>query len=362
MKVISIGLDKKVLVNGSENQNRQLEVGKLVDELHIIILGTKKVKSQKIGNTHIYSTGSASKILYFLDAIRLSRKIGKPDLISAQDPYDSGLVAYFVSKFVKAPLHLQVHIDFFSRYFREESLHNRLRFHISNFLLHRADRIRVVSRKIKEYLVSDLGIDRGRIDVLPVYLNVKNIADGEIKEDLHNKYPQFRFIILMASRLVKQKNIDLALEVMREIPGAGLVIVGSGSEENRLKEKAKGMDNVVFEPWTDSLISYYKTADLFLSTSNYEGWGRTSVEAMAAGCPVVISDVGLANEFAQDGINGLIFPVGNKQKLIEKITTVMKNNDLRGKLIDNAKESINRLMSRQDYLDKYYQSWQNSFS
>ena len=58
------------------------------------------------------------------------------------------------------------------------------------------------------------------------------------------------------------------------------------------------MNNVIFEKWIDreTLFSYYKTVDLFLVTSLYEGYGMTLVEAQAAGCPIISTDVGVARE------------------------------------------------------------------
>lgn len=109
----------------------------------------------------------------------------------------------------------------------------------------------------------------------------------------------------MASRLTREKNIGLAIEAIREIikskPRTGLVIVGSGQESEKLKAKSAKLNlekNVIFEPWIDqeTLYSYYKTADLFLVTSLYEGYGMTLVEALAAGCPIVSTDIGVARE------------------------------------------------------------------
>ena len=53
---------------------------------------------------------------------------------------------------------------------------------------------------------------------------------------------------------------------------------------------------MVFEGWQENLISYYKTANLFLLSSNYEGYGMTLLEAAAAGCPIISTDVGIAGE------------------------------------------------------------------
>jgi len=107
----------------------------------------------------------------------------------------------------------------------------------------------------------------------------------------------------MASRLTKEKNIGLAIKAMKEVvkvnPGVGLVIVGSGPEEDKLKQKTRESEiekKVIFEPWTNDLPSYYKTCDLFLLTSWYEGYGMTLVEAKATGCKIISTDVGVARE------------------------------------------------------------------
>ncbi len=128
----------------------------------------------------------------------------------------------------------------------------------------------------------------------------------------------------MASRLTKEKNIGMAIKAMKGVikqyPETGLIIVGDGPEKNKLKAESRKLKaNVVFENWTDDLASFYKTADLFLLTSNYEGYGRTVIEAMVANCPVVMTDVGIAGEIIKDGYSGLVVPVGNAKKLEEAI-------------------------------------------
>ena len=60
-----------------------------------------------------------------------------------------------------------------------------------------------------------------------------------------------------------------------------------------------GLDkSVIFEPWVEKhvLYSYYKTADLFLLTSLYEGYGLTLAEANAAGSKIISTDVGISRE------------------------------------------------------------------
>ena len=81
--------------------------------------------------------------------------------------------------------------------------------------------------------------------------------------------------------------------------------------------------NIILEPWAGDLVSYLKTADLFLISSNYEGYGRTIVEAVAAGCRVISSDAGISREFLD---RASIFSVGDENDLRDKILGAIGGN------------------------------------
>ncbi|MDP2909968.1 MAG: glycosyltransferase, partial [bacterium] len=176
--------------------------------------------------------------------------------------------------------------------------------------------------------------------------------------------PQFDFIILMASRLTREKNIGLAISAMAEIikrhPKTGLIIAGDGLERKAIKSQIanwKLQDNIIMESWVDDLTSYYKTADLFLLTSNYEGYGMAVVEAMALGCAVIMTDVGLANEILVDKKEGLVIPVGDKERLTKAILNIIENPDSKINLIQNSQKIMNFWPKKEDYLRAYYASW-----
>ncbi len=139
-----------------------------------------------------------------------------------------------------------------------------------------------------------------------------------------------------------------------------MVIVGAGPEENKIARKIRKFrleKNIVMEVWTDDLPSYYKSADLFLLTSDYEGYGMSVVEAMAAGCPVVMTGVGLAGDLLKHDYNGLAVLPRRPDMLSEAILTLLKDRPLAKSLATNAVEIIRTLPDKEEYLRKYQTTW-----
>ncbi len=389
MKVLMFSTDKNIFMTGSETQRRMLEYGSLVEELHIVVksqisnlpIGQIGLKSQRFGNVFIYSTNSRWPIFYIWDAYKIGKSIIrnlkfeiKNCVITCQDPFETGLVGYLIKRKFKIPLQIQVHTDFLSPYFYKESIKNKIRVTMGKWLIKKANGVRVVSERIKNSLLSlyprpytssslktlqSLN-NLNPIFVLPIFVDIEKSKNSPVKTDLHKKYPG-RFIILMASRLTKEKNIGLAIEAMRGLTRKSarinaekilLLIVGDGPEREALQLLTFNYQlstNVIFEPWSDDLISYYKTADLFLLTSNYEGYGRTVVEATAASLPVVMTDVGVAV--------GSVVPVGDREALADRLELLISNRSEREKTLESQKKILEFYRSKEDYLNRIKQSW-----
>ncbi len=305
MKLLMIGTDRNMFDKGSVVAVRQIEYAKKYEEVHIIVFANNQLKETALGpNIFVYPTRSSSRWFYIFDALKLGRFIVEKraiNMVTCQDPFETGLVGALIKNRHHIQLELQIHTDIGSPYFQNFIFLNKIRMMISKYTLARADHVRVVSERIKQYVSKY--VDPSRIEVRPIVVDFDKIKNASVTIDLHKKYPQFSKIILMASRLEPEKNIPMAIEafklVLKEKPQAGLVIVGSGSQEKMLKDIAKklGIDNsVIFEGWQNDMASYYKTCDCFLVTSWYEGYGMTFVEAQAAGCKIVSTDVGVARE------------------------------------------------------------------
>lgn len=354
--------DNKILEEGSMAQVRMASYGEVCDELHILvptIIGERK-KTEITGNVFAYSVTASNKIFSLLKTYHMGISIISQNskfktenwLVTSQDPFFLGFCAWRIAEKIGAKLELQIHTDFLSSYFSKESLFNKIRVILAKFLLPKADGIRAVSKRISDSLIAESLVLKAVPVVLPIFVDVENIKNILPSVDLHKKYPQFDFIVLMASRLSREKNIGLAIEVMSKVvknhSKAGLIIVGSGPEREGLELKAKSYKltaNVVFENWTNDVISYMKTADVFLSTSNYEGFGLTLAEAASSSCPIISTDVGLVGDILKDKVSLLVCPVGGSSCIAQKIINLMNSPEEGKRIALSASESVVNLFS-----------------
>ena len=317
-RLLSIGTDPLLFKEGSAVRERIRGYAKDWNEMHIIVstVGRDFGETTIGDNVWVYPTRSRIKLFYPLHMRKLGRFIIRRrniTNITCQDPFLTAMSATGLQKECGLPLEIQVHTDIGSPNY-PHTIGNKVRKALALSYLPKANSIRVVSERIKKYLMKQLGIAAAKITVRPIFVDTEKIKNAFViaGADLRKKYPQFDRIVLMASRLTTEKNVGLALKawklVVGKYPRAGLIIAGSGPKENELRSLAgkRGIANsVVFEKWVDTstLASYYKTSDVFLSTSFFEGYGMSLIEARAAGLPVVSTDVGIAPEIGAKIVN-----------------------------------------------------------
>lgn len=341
MRVLMLSTDQKILEEGSDARARMLEYASMFDELHILLIVKQfKVTSLKF---KVNDKLTVQKIGFWRACTWTPGVQVEYDVVTAQDPFEIGFVGWRIAQKLGARLQLQIHTDFLSPYFTKYFVLNWIRVKIAKFLLPKADSIRVVSERIKESLTT-YGLT-APIIVLPVFVDLEKLRNAETKTDLRKTYPQFEKIILVVSRITKEKNIGLAIDAMCEVvkqsPKVGMIIVGEGPELSALKLQTKNYKlktNVIFEPWTNDVASYYKTADLFLNTSRYEGYGRTLLEAAVCGLPIVSTDVGIIRE-----VGGVIVGWSSAEVALGIVQTLQ----------NPQKPTLPNLPSKQQYLQTY---------
>lgn len=359
-----LSTDASILESASESQSRMKDYGTLAERLDIIVCTVSPHREFAISDrVRAIPTNSRSKLWYVLDMLRIAKQSinGTVDVVTAQDPFETGLAGWLIRRRLKSKLQLQVHTDFLSPYFGRMSFKNFIRVNIAKRLLPKADSIRVVSERIKRSLV-DLGLPEEKIAVLPIFVSLVPNEAPEI--DLHKKYSQFETIVFMASRLEPEKNISLAIRAFADVARAnskiGLVIAGSGSEQKHLEQLVamyQLQDSVVFEGFVRNLAQYFASADIFLNTSNYEGYGRTLIEAAVAGLPIITTDVGLVGEIINQE-NSIVVPVGDGNALTEAMLRLVADEAVRAQLGAVARSVVLQLPDKEALLERQKQLWQ----
>lgn len=394
MKVLSIGSDRKLFEEGSAVRARMVEYASLFEELHVIVFNNRfKIKDlrlkegrfQLVANCWVYPTNSWSRWLYVWDAVRIGKNLiqdssaaadkiqeKKDWVVTAQDPFECGLAAMKIVKKKGVPLHIQIHTDFLSPFFSSLSILNRIRVHIARKVLPHANAIRVVSQRIKNSLLQTTNYKLQTVPtVLPIFTDIKRIQEAQPTLDLRQKYPEWKLIMLSVGRYSTEKNFDFAIKVLKQLvkkyPKIGLVMVGEGplrSELERAVWRAGLYEHVAFEPWQSDLVSYYKTAHLFLQTSLYEGFGLALLEAMASGLPSVSSDVGIAPELLNHRSHSFVCPVNDSECFVRTISGLIEDNQLRAFFsLDLAPLAVTAFtQTKEEYLRAYRQSLESCFS
>jgi phosphatidylinositol alpha-mannosyltransferase len=145
--------------------------------------------------------------------------------------------------------------------------------------------------------------------------------------------------ILFVSRLEKRKGVNYLLEAYkrtkREIPDSRLIIVGPGTRWSKKYEKKvvqNGLPDVIFTGWVShsELPRYYKTADIVCCpATGKESFGIILLEAMAAGKPVIASDIKGYADVITHGSEGLLVPPRDEKRLAQALVSLMTNGALR---------------------------------
>lgn len=151
-----------------------------------------------------------------------------------------------------------------------------------------------------------------------------------------------KFTICMVGRLNRQKRYDRALRVARLLKDAGhdfdLWIIGEGSLEDSLKAMSceyKVNDCVHFLGFKKPSYTYMKASDLFLNTSEAEGYPLVICEALCLGLPIVATNISGANEILAQSEYGLL--VSEKEEDIYKgVKRLIDDTDLRRKYSQKA--------------------------
>ena len=171
-------------------------------------------------------------------------------------------------------------------------------------------------------------------------------------------------LIGTVARLVPQKGLEYffhaAKGISESVPSSRFLVVGEGQLEkklHRLTDELGISARCLWIPHQAKIEAIYCAMDVFVLPSLWEGLPYTLLEAMAAACPIVATDIQGNADVICDGETGLLAPPRDGNALAEKVVSLIENPDLAGALARNAVNVVRDQYS----LDRFIQETQDLY-
>ncbi len=172
-----------------------------------------------------------------------------------------------------------------------------------------------------------------------IYNGVETVPK-EIEEFNYQEYMPVSItnpvIVVSSGRLASQKGfeylIDAAVEVLKNHPHVYFFLAGRGKQAKQLQARInrKGISrNFILLGFLDDIHPLLKIADIYVSSSLYEGMPNSVLEAMLHGLPIVSTNVNGINELVENGENGWLVEPGNAKQIAQSLTDLIVNKEKR---------------------------------
>ncbi len=349
------------MVGGIENHLKVLAEGlsKVGHEATVLVTNTERatvtyqqngVRVLKAGRSlHLASTPLSTAML------RLARA-EQPDVVHLHMPYPPGdvvarvvrdtppLVVTYHSDVVRQRRLLQLYRPLLEATLRRSSrviATSEPYIHSSPFLRRHKPKCRVVP----------LSVDAERFGTTPSAAStaLRRRLLGNVEDNVGggSSEAQEQGLILSVGVLRYYKGLHVLLDALMDV-NATLVVVGAGPEEQRLRELAQAFGiarrvHFAGRVADADLPTYYAAADVFVLPSQLraEAFGMVQLEAMAAGVPVVSTELGTGTSVVnQHGRTGFVVPPSDPQALARALKVLLANAKLRQQLGGAARERV----------------------
>ncbi len=217
----------------------------------------------------------------------------------------------------------------------------------------------VVSKTVKEDLCLLGGLSQGQVEVIynPAAIGIN--SDRESKKTQKKIWGTHDYHVLSVGRLKFEKDYETlirSIHIVSKEMDVKLIILGDGPMRDPLERLISelGLEERVMLPgFTLDPYAWYRSSDLFVLSSLWEGFGNVVVEALECGVPVVSTNCpGGVGEILDNGRYGSLVPVGDHQSLAEAIAKDLKNKHDHDLLKTRAKSFSLPVIAKQ-YLDYF---------
>jgi glycosyltransferase involved in cell wall biosynthesis len=211
---------------------------------------------------------------------------------------------------------------------------------VERALARRASRVIAITQALARFQVEQVGLPRDKVEMIHYGLDDLPQAWGPNPPD---PVPPGARVLLAICRLEPQKGVDVAIEALREIEDAWLVVLGEGPQRAELERLAT--ERVYLPGRVPDVAAWLRRANVLVHPVRWEGFGLAVLEAMLAGVPVVATNVSSLPELVGD--TGILVPPDDPSALAAAVNQVLADPEgARGLARARAEFSVAKMVDR----------------
>lgn len=293
-------------------------------------------------------------IFFFMGVLKLFLSIKKYKLLNPHGVIFSGFAAVIIKKFYHIPVFLHVHGGDLNLYEQSASYYQK----IYDYSLLNSDLIIANSKSIKNKLIKLTKIKKNKIIILSPGVNYDifhQLTPEEISkyQSIYN-LDKHKIVLLFAGNAIKRKGLDILTEALKnlkknELKEIFLLVCSDGPEINKAIAEIENLNipdrsfKILNKVNQIDLNIFYNLATAFIFPSRDEPLGLVGIESIAAGTPVIGSNIGGIKEYINEN-NGFLFNPNKPDELTKIIRGIIKN----PKKIDLISSNIDKKKSEHD--------------
>ena len=236
----------------------------------------------------------------------------------------------------------------------------------TQYSIERSDVVTAVSRYLAEYTVTEMGVRRRDIMVVPNAVDHRRFRpreDAKLRQRF--AHPDEK-LVTHVSNFRPVKRVDDVVRVFARVAeriGSRLLMIGDGPERPRAVELAHelGMSGrVAFLGTFPRIEDLLAVSDLFLLPSSKESFGLAALEAMASGVPVVASNIGGIPEVVSDGECGFLHDVGDVHAMADSAVKLLTDQELHARFAQCARTRAEAEFSETTVMPMYQQAYERA--
>ena len=270
----------------------------------------------------------------------------KPAVVISSLNY-TNIVTVLASMFMKRKFRVILCEQNYPRKYLSEVRLGYLKKWLMKLTYRKADGIVSVSKGIKRVLVEDFNIRSEKIITIYNPISLETVREESQKEIEHPFFKDKNAqVIISAGRLVEQKRFDRLLRAFSLVrikqEKVHLIILGKGPLRKELEALSSQLNInkcVDFVGFKSNPYAWISKADLFVLSSDFEGFPMVLLEAMACGTAVISTDCPSGpGEIITNGENGMLTPLADEKTLSEAILVLLKDEKLMKKFSEEGKK------------------------